>query len=331
MGNTDPRTQKHEKKYEIEHAEPLGSLGLNGVGDDPADVYIPTGVQTRKAPKRKLIFQKDSDEEATDDHEEEKEGTTKKEISVVDTEEKDKEESVEMETAEKKSKILILKDLILLLQRNWAEICIDVVQFSLFGHLQPVRSTYNTCIDIVAIDSVLSSETVPTSIFDAIQHGQSAEGFVDFFIQQISDSSSSSSSTSSSSSSSDSRMNFSEDLPQITMPTVIFPSTDFTESTAQLRASIDQIQLEQVHTRERVVELKYELSQKITKLELAFAQSTLRQDMVFRAQINYFRKEFAKALTTADKPLHNINGKINARYDEGIQKWFVPTGLLNDR
>ncbi|KZV28385.1 hypothetical protein F511_28344 [Dorcoceras hygrometricum] len=27
---------------EIEHAEPLGSLGLNGAGDDPAE-YIPTG------------------------------------------------------------------------------------------------------------------------------------------------------------------------------------------------------------------------------------------------------------------------------------------------
>ncbi|KZV23652.1 hypothetical protein F511_34888 [Dorcoceras hygrometricum] len=27
----------------IENAEPLGSLGLNGAGDDPADEYIPTG------------------------------------------------------------------------------------------------------------------------------------------------------------------------------------------------------------------------------------------------------------------------------------------------
>ncbi|KZV19396.1 hypothetical protein F511_04257 [Dorcoceras hygrometricum] len=27
----------------IEHAEPLGSLGLNGAGDDPVDEYIPTG------------------------------------------------------------------------------------------------------------------------------------------------------------------------------------------------------------------------------------------------------------------------------------------------
>ncbi|KZV30358.1 mucin-2-like [Dorcoceras hygrometricum] len=52
-----------------------------------------------------------------------------------------------------------------------------------------------------------------------------------------------------------------------------------------LRASIDQIQFEQVQTRETIGELKAELSQKITKLELAFAQSTSRQDMVFRASL----------------------------------------------
>ncbi|KZV26896.1 hypothetical protein F511_17751 [Dorcoceras hygrometricum] len=28
---------------EIEHAEPLSSLGLSSAGDDPADEYIPTG------------------------------------------------------------------------------------------------------------------------------------------------------------------------------------------------------------------------------------------------------------------------------------------------
>ncbi|KZV19232.1 hypothetical protein F511_20968 [Dorcoceras hygrometricum] len=27
----------------IEHAEPLGSLGLNGAGDDPVDEHVPTG------------------------------------------------------------------------------------------------------------------------------------------------------------------------------------------------------------------------------------------------------------------------------------------------
>ncbi|KZV44904.1 hypothetical protein F511_27029 [Dorcoceras hygrometricum] len=53
----------------------------------------------------------------------------------------------------------------------------------------------------------------------------------------------------------------------------------------------DVINSVQVQNRERVEELKSELSQKITKLELAFAQSTSQQDMVFRAQINDVRRE----------------------------------------
>ncbi|KZV30630.1 clathrin assembly protein-like [Dorcoceras hygrometricum] len=89
-------------------------------------------------------------------------------------------------------------------------------------------------------DTDLDTETVPTGIFDPFQHVHSAEGFVDFFVQLISDSSPSSSPSSSSLTSSrstfssESPIQFSEDLPQIEMPTVAFPSTDFTESTAQL-------------------------------------------------------------------------------------------------
>ncbi|KZV32580.1 hypothetical protein F511_37302 [Dorcoceras hygrometricum] len=161
--------------------------------------------------------------------------------------------------------------------RYWAEICTDVVQFSLFGHLQPVGSV-NFCRDIVAVDSDLETETIPTGIFDAFQHGQSAEGFVDFFVQQISDSLTSSSPISSS-------------LVRV-LPVLVRLLPD--QATAQLRASIDKIQLEQVQTRERVEELKSELSQNITKLELSFAQSTSRQYMVFRAQLNGIQKERAR-------------------------------------
>ncbi|KZV35557.1 hypothetical protein F511_32417 [Dorcoceras hygrometricum] len=79
-------------------------------------------------------------------------------------------------------------------------------------------------------------------------------------IQYISSSSSSDSSaptsprsacsTSSSSSSSASRMHFTDDIPQasqIAMPNVVLP-TNFTESIAQLQASIDHIKLEQLST-----------------------------------------------------------------------------------
>ncbi|KZV25474.1 hypothetical protein F511_05524 [Dorcoceras hygrometricum] len=77
----------------------------------------------------------------------------------------------------------------------------------------PMGSTVNKCTDIVAISTVLSSETVPTGVIDAVQHGESSERF--------------------------------EYIPQIDMPTVAFPSTNFIESIVQLRASIDNIQFEQ--------------------------------------------------------------------------------------
>ncbi|KZV45150.1 hypothetical protein F511_22272 [Dorcoceras hygrometricum] len=75
------------------------------------------------------------------------------------------------------------------------------------------------------------------------------------------------------------------------MPTFVFPSINFTESTAQLRDSIDHIQFEQVQNRESVDDLKHELTKNITGLEIALAQSTSRQEMVFSALTNDFRRE----------------------------------------
>ncbi|KZV53732.1 hypothetical protein F511_28509 [Dorcoceras hygrometricum] len=153
-------------------------------------------------------------------------------------------------------------------QRIWVEICTNVVQFSLFGHLQPVGSV-NTCRDIISIDTDLDTESIPTGIFDAFQHDQSAEGFVDFFVQQIQIV----------------QLLLVQVLPvQVRLLQVRLPVIPF-------RASIDHIQLEKVQTRDSIDELKAELTQKITKLELAFAQSIARQDMVFRAQINEVRQE----------------------------------------
>ncbi|KZV46892.1 hypothetical protein F511_34833 [Dorcoceras hygrometricum] len=78
----------------------------------------------------------------------------------------------------------------------------------------------------------------------------------------------------SSSSSSSSRMHFTEDIPQTYLPTAVVPSADYTESFAQLQASVDQIQIDQVQTRDDVAELKATLSSKITDLEAAFAHAS---------------------------------------------------------
>ncbi|KZV53085.1 hypothetical protein F511_15832 [Dorcoceras hygrometricum] len=96
--------------------------------------------------------------------------------------------------------------------------------------------------------------------------------------QYISSSSSSASSVSirprspdaipSSSSSSASRTHFTEHIPQTSMPIFVVHSADYTESFAQLRASVDKIQFEQIQTRDDVDELKAALSSKITGPEM---------------------------------------------------------------
>ncbi|KZV24596.1 hypothetical protein F511_37243 [Dorcoceras hygrometricum] len=205
-----------------------------------------------------------------------------------------------------------------IVQRTWAEICVDIVQFSVFGHLLP--------------------------------HRLEVEGFYDFFvqpeIQYISSSSSSESSVpiiprsasaiSFSSSYSASRMDFTDEIPQtshIAIPNV-FSSTDYTESFAQLRASVDRIQLEQVRTRNDVAELKAALSSKITDLEMTFSHSSTHQEHVIRNQIfdvqqeiktqkaalsqdlNDFRKETHEGINTLSAQLSEIIAYINRVRDD---------------
>ncbi|KZV18289.1 hypothetical protein F511_32210 [Dorcoceras hygrometricum] len=222
-----------------------------------------------------------------------------------------------------------------IVQRLWAENCVDIVQFSLFGHLQPV-GTYNLCRDIVEAGPVVDIDAVPTGIFNAFQHRLEVEGFYDFFVQpvvqNISSSSSSESSVSirsrapdaipSSSSSSASRMHFTEHIPQTSMPTDVVPSADYTESFAQLRASIDKIQFEQIQTRDDVDELKVALSSKIKGLEMRFAQVSSHQDMLLRAQIHDVRKEVQTQKAALSQDLDDFR-KETMRKGEGMNLLFL--------
>ncbi|KZV25256.1 hypothetical protein F511_24267 [Dorcoceras hygrometricum] len=92
-------------------------------------------------------------------------------------------------------------------------------------------------LDIVAVGSVVDTDAVPIGICDEFQHGLNAQAFVDFFVKLV---------VFVQFSSSASRMHFTDDIPQtsqIAMPTVAL-STDFIDSIAQLRASIDHNRLE---------------------------------------------------------------------------------------
>ncbi|KZV35348.1 hypothetical protein F511_23817 [Dorcoceras hygrometricum] len=212
------------------------------------------------------------------------------------------------------------------IRRLWADVCVDLVQFNLFGHLLPV-GTYNLCTDIVAACPVVYIDAVPSGLFNAFQHRIQLEGFCDFFVQPVVQNISSSSSSESvesirpispdaipaSPSSSASRIHFTDevpqisqisvppvvhpstdfiaDIPKISMPTVVVPSADYTESFAQLRASLDKIHLEQMRTQDDVADLKAALSSNITNLEVVFTNISTHQGRIFRNLIHDVQQE----------------------------------------
>ncbi|KZV30135.1 auxin response factor 2 [Dorcoceras hygrometricum] len=150
-----------------------------------------------------------------------------------------------------------------IVQRLWAEICVDVVQFSLFGHLQPV-GTFNMCRDIVVVDADLANETVPTGIFDSFQHGLNVEGFVDFFVQP----------------------DIQTFLPVLVQKVQCLSDPDLQIRLHPVLLPVLPIKLEQLSTLDSIDELKAALSGKITGLEMAFLKLTLEGLNTLRAQMS---------------------------------------------
>ncbi|KZV19343.1 receptor-like protein 2 [Dorcoceras hygrometricum] len=108
--------------------------------------------------------------------------------------------------------------------------------------------------------------------------------------------------------STDSRMLFTtDDIPlgdetaddQILMPTTDIPATDFTESFAQLRASVTQLSINQLRTKDIIGDLKNKLLSKIDNLEKASTEAHTQKDQVFRdlADIRKVVKEQKDALS----------------------------------
>ncbi|KZV37005.1 hypothetical protein F511_12917 [Dorcoceras hygrometricum] len=150
----------------------------------------------------------------------------------------------------------------------WAEICMEVVQFSLLDSLRTVGSV-NFCRDLVVRGSVVEViETLPKRFRRIIQQSMNCSSFVDSVVQldsadiQLEDVQdfevlSSDGSTvyrspslrqeSSSSFSSDESMNF-DDSTSISLPATASTTPDVTEALNQLRASIDEI-----HAQDRVL------------------------------------------------------------------------------
>ncbi|KZV20657.1 hypothetical protein F511_16340 [Dorcoceras hygrometricum] len=78
---------------------------------------------------------------------------------------------------------------------------------------------------------------------------------------------------------------------QISMPTTIVSSHGYTDAIAQLRASVDQVSLEQVQSRFHLEKLKADLSIRISSLETAFITASDNQDRAASVQADILRKE----------------------------------------
>ncbi|KZV27860.1 hypothetical protein F511_38258 [Dorcoceras hygrometricum] len=145
---------------------------------------------------------------------------------------------------------------------GWARVCVDIVQFNIFGHILPV-GTYNLCTYIVAVGPVVDRSAVPKRILNDVQHCIQVEGFCDFFVQHADQSISSDSSSESvesigvtspdailnfssssssqsenpnfSSSSSDSPMHLTaDDIPKISSSDVVLPIGETTVGLTQI-------------------------------------------------------------------------------------------------
>ncbi|KZV28124.1 hypothetical protein F511_25645 [Dorcoceras hygrometricum] len=185
--------------------------------------------------------------------------------------------------------VQVVRSLSIVKTWGWARVCTDIVQFSLFGHLQPV-GYHNICTDLVAVGPVVDRSGIPKRTVNKVQYDiltvdsfsvpppdrVAEEPVVNIYTDLTDSQRHPDPNSSSTSSSSESQMDFivdiphneetsgakitTADIPQIeqstTAPQLSFPATtitttDLTESFVQLRTSVNQISLEQLQTNDR--------------------------------------------------------------------------------
>ncbi|KZV25650.1 hypothetical protein F511_32397 [Dorcoceras hygrometricum] len=175
----------------------------------------------------------------------------------------------------------------------WARVCTDIIQFSLFGHLQPV-GTHNLCTDIVPVGPVLDRGIVPRRILHLVQNRIQAESFGYFFVQNTDQSISSESSSENKISIRDARMHFTADdipqieettaaIPYISIPAAVIPSIDYTELRTVLKTKIWNLSY-------RALEGSKNFRSGYQAIKMSLSdQSILEQ---FRSLQNNFRSEY---------------------------------------
>ncbi|KZV31917.1 hypothetical protein F511_04231 [Dorcoceras hygrometricum] len=94
------------------------------------------------------------------------------------------------------------------------------------------------------------------------------------------------------------------------MPTAIVSSNDYTDAFAQLKASVDQISLDQVQTRFHIEKLKAALFTKISSLETAFLTRSDNQDRAVFVQTDVLRKEMQAQKAAKSQGLDVIRREV---------------------
>ncbi|KZV50517.1 mevalonate kinase-like [Dorcoceras hygrometricum] len=141
-----------------------------------------------------------------------------------------------------------------IVRRNWAGVCVDVVQFYLFGHLQPDDAT---TADIPQIEIPFTEPT--------------------------------------------------EAIPRLSIPAAGVPTADYTESFAQIQATVDKIQLKQMLLNQGRIfrNLIHDVQQEVQTKTAALSKD-----------LNDFRQETQTGIAHLGAQLSEITAHINRGRDD---------------
>ncbi|KZV30046.1 hypothetical protein F511_21202 [Dorcoceras hygrometricum] len=171
---------------------------------------------------------------------------------------------------------------------GWARVCTDMIQFHLFGHLEPV-GTRNLCTDIVPVKPVVDRSGVPKRAVNNVQYDIR---IVDSLSVLSPDPVAEEPVVPIETDPTDSPFHFTaDDILLGDETTTAALSIDFTSEFAKLRASVDQISIEHVQTRVHIEKLKATIFTKISSLESAFLARSETQDRAVLVNNNVILKE----------------------------------------
>ncbi|KZV30605.1 pentatricopeptide repeat-containing protein mitochondrial-like [Dorcoceras hygrometricum] len=161
---------------------------------------------------------------------------------------------------------------------GWARVCKDIIQFSLFGCLQPI-GTINLCTAIVPVGPVLDRTTVLRKILNNVQHSILVDSFGYFFVQHTDPSISSASS--------------SESLVSIRFPSPeAIPATPTSSrSDSRMHFTIADIPLDEETADQISMPTTADLSRRISSLETALIMASDNHDRAVSVQTDILCKE----------------------------------------